>query len=675
MDRHPLGVRPAGRRRHPPHRTVVLANAPSAGADPLRRLHPADSIVVLGNLAAPPRRAAARHLVERHRPRPARMAGHPDGYTGQPAVCLQRAIALSRRSGLRPGRLPRRADPGPDRLCGVERPLLRNPDAVSFRTMAAALPLARPAPVAAPRAQRIRFTLVFATVIAAVLLVPYLLAYLWTPPGHHFAGFFFIADDATTYLAKMRQGADGSWLWNDPYTSEPHGGVFLFSFYLLFGHLAALLHLPLIAAYHLARISGAIALVLAADQLCRRVLPAEFRRLALVLVILGSGAGFLAQALGNPSLFGTGVEALDLHLPEISGWYSILAIPHFAWATALIIAALLGLLRIAEAPTWRPMARTSAALVALTAIHPQMIPVLGVIWVAYQGVLLTWGARPSIRSLVAQLVPFLATMPLLASNASILFPDPTIAEWAHQWRHQAPSPTSLAVSLGLPLLAAMAGTVIAWRRRDRGLALLFVWPPLVLALLYLPNIANIQRRLLDALYVPIGILAAVGIRNLTSRLRRPRARRIEAILVTACCLSSLIVFAIALRFASGTFAEAYIGDDSWRAMQWLSAHHQPSDRALSSPGAGQLLPAWAGVPVYVGHYSETLDYFRKIHNVSSVLKPGEPEVTVRAFLADNGITLVYWGPDETLTGYRPNDQPFLRPVHQDGTVTIYRVSP
>jgi len=542
--------------------------------------------------------------------------------------------------------------------------------------MAAALPLSRPsaAPRPTPRHWP-RFALVFAAIVAVLSLLPYLLAYLWTPPGHHFAGFFFIADDATTYLAKMRQGADGSWLWNDPYTSEPHGGVFLFSFYLLFGHLAALLHLPLIAAYHLARISGAIALVLAADQLCRRVLPAEFRRLALVLVILGSGAGFLAQALGNPSLFGTRVEALDLHLPEISGWYSILAIPHFAWATALIIAALLGLLRIAEAPAWRPMALTSAALVALTAIHPQMIPVLGVIWVAYQGVLLTWGARPSIRSLVAQLVPFLATMPLLAYNASILFRDPTIAEWAHQWRHQAPSPMSLAVSLGLPLLAAIAGTVIAWRHRDRELALLFVWPPLVLALLYLPNIANIQRRLLDALYVPIGILAAVGIRNLTSRLRRPRARRIEAILVTACCLSSLIVFAIALRFASGAFAEAYIGDDSWRAMQWLSAHHQPSDRALSSPGPGQLLPAWAGVPVYVGHYSETLDYFQKIHNVSSVLKPGEPEVTVRAFLADNGITLVYWGPDETLTGYRPNDQPFLRPVHQDGTVTIYRVSP
>ena len=108
-------------------------------------------------------------------------------------------------------------------------------------------------------------------------------------------------------------------------------------------------------------------------------------------------------------------------------------------------------------------------------------------------------------------------------------------------------------------------------------------------------------------------------------------------------------------------------------MQWLSAHHQPSDRALSSPGTGQLLPAWAGVPVYVGHYSETLDYFQKIHNVGAVLKPGEPDTTVRAFLHDNGITLLYWGPEETATGFQPPDQSYLQPIYQDGTVAIYRV--
>jgi hypothetical protein len=515
--------------------------------------------------------------------------------------------------------------------------------------------------------------MVFAAAIAAVSLLPYLLAYLWAPPGHHFAGFFFIADDATTYLAKMRQGAEGSWLWNDPYTSEPHGGVFLFSFYLLFGHLAALLHLPLIVAYHVASISGAIALVIAVDRLCRRLLPPDLRKLGLVLVILGSGAGFLAQALGNPSILGSRIESLDLHLPELSGWYSILAIPHFAWATALIIAALLGLLRLAETPAWRPLAITSAALIALTAIHPQMIPVIGVIWIAYQGLLVLWGTRPSLRSLAAQAVPFVATIPLLLYNAWILFRDPTIAEWARQWRHQAPGPISLAFGLGLPLLAATLGMVIVWRRRDRGLALMLVWPPLVIALLYLPNLANIQRRLLDALYVPIGILAAVGLTTLTARLRRARARRIQAVLVSACCVSSAIVLAIALRFASGAFPEAYVGDDAWRAMQWLSAHHQQSDRALSSPGVGQLLPAWAGVPVYVGHYSETLDYFQKIRNVGAVLKPGTPEATVRAFIQANGITLLYWGPEEEVTGFDPVAKAYLHSIYQGGTVTVYRV--
>ena len=145
-------------------------------------------------------------------------------------------------------------------------------------------------------------------------------------------------------------------------------------------------------------------------------------------------------------------------------------------------------------------------------------------------------------------------------------------------------------------------------------------------------------------------------------------------LVTVCCLSSMIVLAIALRFASGAFAEAYVNDDAWQAMAWLSSHHQAGDRALSAPGAGQLLPAWAGVPVYVGHYSETLDYFQKIRNVGAVLDPGEPDSAVQTFLAANRLTLLYWGPDEAATGFHPDDHAYLHQVFRHGTVTIYRVT-
>ena len=543
--------------------------------------------------------------------------------------------------------------------------------------MAAARPLIRPGRLPAPRDRPTwAFAAAFAGVLAAVSLVPYLLAYWWTPAGHHFAGFFFIADDATTYLAKMRQGADGAWLWNDPYTSEAHVGVFLFAFYLLAGHLAAILHLPLIAVYHLTGVAGAFALVLAIDRLAHATLPPQDRRLGLVLAVLGSGIGFLVQASGNPSLLGIRMQALDLHLPELSGWYSILAIPHFAWATALIVLALLGLRSIATEPSGWPVLRTGGVLLALAAIHPQMIAVLFLVWVAHRALLNAWGERPADRTLLREAAAFAIPAPLLAYNAWILYRDPAIAAWASQWRHQPPDPVSLALSLGLPLVLATLAIVLGLRQRDRSLGLLLVWPPLVLVLLYLPNVANIQRRLLDAVYVPVGLLAAIGLRRLLERLPPQRAGRLGRLLVTVSCLSSVLVLAIALRFASGTFPEIYVGDAQWQAMAWLSAHHQPGDRALSSPQVGLLLPADAGVAVYVGHYSETLDYFVKIRAVDGILQPGTTPAQLDAFLTGAGITLLYWGPQERAgRDFDPGRMASLHRIYDAGGVQLYRVGP
>src|SRR2546430_6503779 len=178
----------------------------------------------------------------------------------------------------------------------------------------------------------------------------------------------------------------------------------------------------------------------------------------------------------------------------------MLAIPHFTWATALIVIALLGMLEIIDHPGWRATVPTAAALTALSSIHPQMIPVLAVIWLAYRAVLFTWGTRPTWRQLAMEATPFLITTPLLAYNAWILFADPTIAEWARQWRHQAPGPLSLGLSLGLPAGFSIVGMITAWGRPGPGLPLLFVLPPVVFLLLYLSDLPHIQRRLLDALH-------------------------------------------------------------------------------------------------------------------------------------------------------------------------------
>ena len=57
---------------------------------------------------------------------------------------------------------------------------------------------------------------------------------------HVFGGFLLNPLDGNSYLAKMQQGASGSWRFTLPFTPEPGEGAYLFLFYLALGHLCRL---------------------------------------------------------------------------------------------------------------------------------------------------------------------------------------------------------------------------------------------------------------------------------------------------------------------------------------------------------------------------------------------------------------------------------------------------
>ena len=109
--------------------------------------------------------------------------------------------------------------------------------------------------------------------IAVVTTLPYLYGYLAQPHGQVFMGFFYLGDDANTYLAKMRQGWEGAWSWTNRYTTESSPSAYLFMFWIVLGHVAAVTHLPLIAVQEVERLeivllrAGEGAAVLDLDQL------------------------------------------------------------------------------------------------------------------------------------------------------------------------------------------------------------------------------------------------------------------------------------------------------------------------------------------------------------------------------------------------------------------------
>src|SRR5436190_18815922 len=75
-------------------------------------------------------------------------------------------------------------------------------------------------------------------VLALATTLPYLLASLRTPAGHTFTGVLSAYDDTFTYLAWIRQSADGHLLLRDLYTSESQPREFFLPLWNLIGFAA-----------------------------------------------------------------------------------------------------------------------------------------------------------------------------------------------------------------------------------------------------------------------------------------------------------------------------------------------------------------------------------------------------------------------------------------------------
>ena len=56
-----------------------------------------------------------------------------------------------------------------------------------------------------------------------------------------FGGAVYNVEDVHSYLADMRQGWRGEWLFHNPYTPEDHPGSLIYLHYLLLGKVAGLM--------------------------------------------------------------------------------------------------------------------------------------------------------------------------------------------------------------------------------------------------------------------------------------------------------------------------------------------------------------------------------------------------------------------------------------------------
>ncbi|MCS7070724.1 MAG: hypothetical protein NZM00_04410, partial [Anaerolinea sp.] len=401
------------------------------------------------------------------------------------------------------------------------------------------------------QAQRARLpALLFSLLLLIGSTLPYLGGIARETPAWQFSGHVFGVEDGHSYLAKMRQGARGDFLFRLFYTAEPHPGVpLIFLPYMLTGWIVGRIvpesspaHADaLIVGFHAFRLISASALLWALWHFTGRFVAAPRPRLtAFVLACVGGGLGWVVVLGGLTETLGTPPE---FYIPEGFGWLPIYGLPHIALGRAALLLGLSLVIpqhgafrRGAPEPALRKDMLAGALWIVVGLCVPFYLAVLYVVLAAWMiGIWLRTRALPTVwmRRL---LVPVGITLPFFIYFTLAFTGNPAFARWSAQNILESPPPLLYVLAYGPLTLLALAGAPWIWKRAGRGRVggmLLIAWPVIVPVLVYLP--INVQRRLAEGVIVPLAILAAYG-------LERLGRTRISVGVVFAFSLSTLLMW-------------------------------------------------------------------------------------------------------------------------------------
>lgn len=515
-----------------------------------------------------------------------------------------------------------------------------------------------------------------ALIVVSAAAVPYLVAWLISPPGEEFTGLLVNPLDGHSYLAKMRQGAGGQWLFELPFTPEPHEGAFIFVYYLFLGHLASWLRLPLIWVYHAARSVAGIVLLLMGYRFAAEFLEDVLsRRTTFVILALSSGLGWL--------LAGWGIVSPDLWIPESNTFFSVFVNPHFPLGQTLMLL----LFMWVGGPLAKPGSTVGGQ--SFPSASRRLLPACGVslalALVLPFGTVIVYltlglyllagrvtGGQRNGPALWGTLVTGIVAAPLLVYYALVPSINPAFAAWSAQ--NLTPSPPLRLVVSGYGLLMPLAVAGIVWCVRQRCGLLLVVWMVLGLALLYSPF--ALQRRFLIGLHIPIAVLAAIGLVRVVWPKVGSERRFLVAGLVTVLVLPSTMFILIVSSLGAATAGwPLYMTEGEGQAFAWLRTSTELTDVVLASPQTGLWIPAWAGNRVVYGHPFETIDAVEKEALVRDFFAGGRYDLFAK--LEEYGARYVFVGPRERALGrFEPQAAPSgvrFDEVFANDDVKIYRI--
>jgi hypothetical protein len=506
--------------------------------------------------------------------------------------------------------------------------------------------------------------------------LPYMVGFLTDSENLTFGGFIIFPQDGFSYLAKMRQGAEGAWLFRLPYTTEQQQGQPLFLLYLAAGHLSRLLRTSLLCTYHLARLLGSGLLLASSAQFISLLgIPARGRLIAWVLTLFCGGVDFLISLL-RPEYVAYATVAPDAFL------YSILyGPPHITFAMAFLLWLISAIIRsletLSSAPSWRTWAAIAVGTLLMSLTRPEYMGVLLSVLAVYWLALAVKRRRLLIRE-AAILGCVVLPGTLYAIYVYLISKmDPAIAAWTAQNPFTTPPLHKLAAGMGPFFILGSAGLISrGWWRDDRRL-LIVAWITALPVMLYLP--LSLSRRLVAGAQIALALPAGAWIDAHLLPWMKGRSWR-RTLFSPLAGVVALVLFSYPVLFGLGAIGhvasqpdELFLSSDEIAALEWLDEQGSRGI-VLSAEQTGNHIPAYSNATPVLGHPIETLAVDQKRADVAKFYAAYSTVDERMAILSRYSVDYIWWGPAEKApVGFNLDKIPRLQHQFQFGEVEIWQV--
>ncbi|MGD0016467.1 MAG: hypothetical protein ABSC38_02985 [Verrucomicrobiia bacterium] len=437
---------------------------------------------------------------------------------------------------------------------------------------------------------------------------PYLVNYFFTPPGFHYTWIIPpYPEDSLGYMAWSQQAAHGSLLFKVKYTALPHAPFLFHPFFLICGFISSLLACDVGVIHFIARVVGVVLFfVIFFRYIDYLELNSLQSAIATILVGISPGCGYLALAFGiYPS--SNYYIPIYLNMPECESntFWSLLWNPLFPYSLSLLVLSIHLMDRGTREARNRDLWLSGLCVAILTLIHPYQIPLLfafAVMIVAFRQ------GKDAMGPLLRFLVP---TLPSVLYMFLMSKYHPIAAMHSSSGEMKSSNLLSVAVGFGIPLLLALAGLGVEWRKIVPRYWQLLLWVLLSISFSYLPF--WFQRKFIFSIPVPLCILAGISVDWILARIYGERIRRWALVGATLLLLPLAASTQVPLLVSERRIVREnmdsiyYIDTDLLNALNFLKHNSNPDDIVFATESPSELIPAFTGNTVVWGHWAMSVD--------------------------------------------------------------------